>query len=210
MSRQSHSAADHLLALAQRHGGDALGQLLELYRNYLKILAASQIDPRLRARVSASDVVQETFLQAHRAFDQFRGESAPEFLGWLRQLLVSRIAHLLEKHVYAAKRDVRREISLEAIRTSLTRSSQRLESVLADKSPSPGSAAQRHEHAILLADELANLPDDYREVLILRNLEGLPFPVLAKRLDRSPGAVRMLWFRAIQKLRERLEAKGLI
>jgi len=210
MSRHSHAAADHLLALAQRNGGDALGQLLELYRNYLKILAASQIDPRLRARVSASDVVQETFLQAHRAFDQFRGESAPEFLGWLRQLLVSRIAHLLEKHVYAAKRDVRREVSLEAIRTSLARSSQRLERVLADKSPSPGSAAQRHEHAILLADELANLPDDYREVLILRNLEGLPFPAVAERLDRSPGAVRMLWFRAIQKLRERLEAKGLI
>src|SRR5687768_9753305 len=138
MSRQSHAAADHLLALAQRNGGDALGQLLELYRNYLKILAASQIDPRLRARVSASDVVQETFLQAHRAFDQFRGESAPEFLGWLRQLLVSRIAHLFEKHVYAAKRDVRREVSLELIKNSVARSSQRLERVLADKSPSPG------------------------------------------------------------------------
>jgi RNA polymerase sigma-70 factor (ECF subfamily) len=155
-------------------------------------------------------VVQETFLQAHRAFDQFRGETAPEFLGWLRQLLVSRLTHLFEKHVYAAKRDVRREVSLEAVRNSLARSSLRLERVLADKSPSPGSAAQRHEHAILLADELANLPDDYREVLILRNLEGLPFPVVAERLDRSPGAVRMLWFRAIQKLRERLEAKGLI
>ena len=86
----------------------------------------------------------------------------------------------------------------------------RLEGVLADKSPSPGSAAQRHERAILLAAELSNLPEDYREVLILRNLEGLPFPVVAERLDRSPGAVRMLWFRAIQKLRERLEAKDVI
>jgi RNA polymerase sigma-70 factor (ECF subfamily) len=210
MSGHSHATADQLLALAQRDGTDALGQLLELYRSYLKILAASQINARLRTRVSASDIVQDTFLQAHRAFEQFRGETAPEFLAWLRQLLASRIAHLLEKHVYAAKRDVRREISFEAIRASMARSSLRLESVLADKSPSPGSAAQRHEHAIMLADELAHLPDDYREVLILRNLEGLPFPVVAERLSRSPGAVRMLWFRAIQKLRERLEVKGLI
>jgi len=210
MSPQSHSTAEHLLALAQRDGPDALGQLLELYRNYLKILAASQINSRLQARVSASDVVQETFLQAHRAFDQFRGNTAPEFLGWLRQILAHQFAHLLEKHVYAAKRDVRREVSLDAIGTSLARSSLRLESVFADKNPSPGSVAQRHEHAIVLANELADLPEDYRQVLMLRNLEGMSFPDVAERLERSPGAVRMLWFRAIQKLRERLEAKGLI
>jgi RNA polymerase sigma-70 factor (ECF subfamily) len=209
-SRHGRSTAEHLLALAQRDGRDALGQLLELYRSYLKILATSQIHVRLQSRVSPSDVVQETFLQAHRAFDQFRGHTAIEFFVWLRQLLASQVAHLLDKHVHAAKRDVRREISLDTIGTALARSSHQLEAVLADKSPSPASAAQRHEHAILLANELAELPADYRQVLILRNLEGLPFPEVAKRLARSPGAVRMLWFRAIQKLRERLETKGLI
>jgi RNA polymerase sigma-70 factor (ECF subfamily) len=210
MRRQNHSSAEQLLALAQRDGTDALGQLLELYRGYLKLLAASQIHVRLQARVSPSDIVQETFLQAHRAFDQFRGETAPEFFGWLRQLLASQVARLLERHVHAAKRDVRREISLDAIGASLARSSYQLEHGLADKHLSPGSAAQRHENAVFLANELANLPEDYRQVLILRNLEGLSFSQVAERLDRSPGAVRMLWFRAIQKLRGRLEEKGLI
>lgn len=210
MRSQRHSTAEQMLALAQRDGADALGELLERYRNYLKILAASQINSRLQRRVSASDVVQETFLQAHRAFGQFRGKTAPEFLGWLRQILANQFAHLLEKHVHAAKRDVRREVSLDAIGASLDRSTARLEGVLADKGPSPSSAAQRHEHVIMLANELADLPEDYRQVLMLRNLEGLSFLEVAERLERSQGAVRMLWFRAIRKLREQLEAKDLI
>ncbi len=210
MRYQNHSTAEQLLASAKQEEGDALGQLLELYRNYLKILAASQINTRLQRRVSASDVVQETFLQAHRSFEQFRGQSVPEFMGWLRQILASRFAHMLEKHVHAEKRDVRREVSMEAIGASLQRSTIRLEGVLQDPGPSPSSAALRHERLIILADELAELPDDYRQVLVLRNLEGLAFKEVAEKLDRSHGAVRMLWFRAITKLREQLESKGLI
>lgn len=204
------SSVEQLLMLA--HGGDTepLGRLLERYRNYLNLLAAGQLHARLQVRTSASDIVQDTFLQVHRAFPQFRGQTVAEFVGWLRQILASQLAHALEKHVHAEKRDVRREVSFEAIAASLDRSTIRLENVLANESASPSSVAQRHEHAVLLAEVLATLPGDYRQVLVLRNLEGLSFKEVAERFGRSVGAVRMLWFRAIRQLREKLTEKGLI
>ena len=204
------SSAEQLLLLARGGDTEPLGRLLERYRNYLKILAAGQLHARLRVRVNASDVVQETFLHAYQAFHQFRGETVAEFVGWLRQILGSQLAHQAERHIVAGKRDVRREISLAEIAASLDRSTIRLEGVLADKAPSPSSVAQRHEHAVLLANQLAELHDDHRRVLILRNLEGLSFKEIAEQFDRSAGAVRMLWFRAIRQLREQLADKGLI
>jgi RNA polymerase sigma-70 factor (ECF subfamily) len=99
---------------------------------------------------------------------------------------------------------------LSDIGASLERSTARLEAVLADHGPTPSSHAQRHEQVILLADQLAELPESYREVLILRNVEGLSFKEVAEHMNRSHGAVRMLWFRAIQKLRTQLADKGLI
>ena len=73
------------------------------------------------------------------------------------------------------------------------------------------AAFTQEEVAVLqvLADQLAQLPADYRDVLVLRHLEGLSFGEVAERMGRSPGAVRMLWLRAIDQLRERLDARGL-
>lgn len=196
-----------LLSEARRSGSVGLGQLLQLYGNYLKLLASTQIDEKLRARFSPSDVVQDTFFEAHRDFGQFRGQSEAEFLAWLRQILVNNLARIVEKNVLAAKRDVRREVSIQEIGASLGRSTARLEAVLADQEGSPSSNAHRHERAIILADILAELPADYRQVIVLRHLEGLPFGEVAGRMDRSTGAVRMLWLRAVARLRELLYAR---
>lgn len=206
----SSSGAVHLIRLARAGQRQSLGKLLDMYRNYLQLLAVAQIKSRLQVRVSASDVVQETFLKAHKVFSQFRGQTEAEFLAWLRRILASRLAHLCEKHLFAGKRDARREVSLDDIGKALDRSTARLEAVLADKAPSPSSLAQRHEHAVILANEMACLSADQRQVLVLRNLEGLAFNEVAERMSRSPGAVRMLWFRAVHRLRDQLAAKGLI
>jgi RNA polymerase sigma-70 factor (ECF subfamily) len=96
--------------------------LLELYANYLRVLAASNIGRRLRARVSPSDVVQETFFEAHRDFAKFNGHTEREFMAWLRRILVNNLARLVERHLQADKRDVRREVSLQAVRKSVERS----------------------------------------------------------------------------------------
>jgi len=196
------SDAKKLLVRARQGTPEALGQLLELYRNYLALLAATQIDGRLAVRCSPSDVVQETFLEAHRDFEQFEGQSEGEFLAWLRQILLHNLLRAVEQHIRAKRRCVRREISLQALGESLQRSTARLESVLVAPQDSPSGLAHRQESAVLLADQLAQLPPDYREVLVLRHLKALSFNEVAQRMDRSPGAVRMLWLRAIARLRE--------
>src|SRR5947208_418663 len=88
----------NLLHCARQGSQPALGQLLELYANYLKLLARLQIDHRLQGKVDPSDVVQETFLEAHRDFVQFRGQSEEEFVGWLRQILVSNLANVVRHY----------------------------------------------------------------------------------------------------------------
>ncbi len=187
-----------------------LGELLESYRNYLSLLATTQIDDKLRARLSPSDLVQETMLGAYRDFPQFRGKSERELLAWLRQILINRLHAFVQKNVLAAKRDVRREFSLETIGAALARSSANLQAgfVLADQGPSPGSEVIRRENAVQLADHLAAMTPVYRDVIVLRNLQGLPFDQVARRLDRTSGATRMLWLRAIKQLRELMDPQG--
>jgi RNA polymerase sigma-70 factor (ECF subfamily) len=190
-----------LIRRARRGSKSGLGSLLEQYRNYLAVLAATQIDRRLQPRVSPSDVVQETMLRAHRHFAQFRGTTEQELLAWLRQILVNNLAKFVEQHLLAARRDVRREVSIERLGTALEKSTIQLAALVPAGGKTPSMAVQQREEAVVLADRLAQLPGDYREVLVLRNLQGLPFEQIARRIDRSVGATRMLWLRAIEKLR---------
>jgi RNA polymerase sigma-70 factor, ECF subfamily len=201
--------AEQLLKQAQAGVPECLGRLMEYYGNYLKLLVAMHLDEKLQARCSPSDVVQETYCEAHRDFKKFQGRTAAEFLAWLKMILVNNMAREVEKHILAAKRDVRREIPLDAMRAAMERSAARIESVFADQGPSPSSNVYRHEHAVLLANQLAELPADYRKVIVLRHGEGLPFADIARRMGRSAGAVRMLWLRAIGQLRERMSAGGM-
>jgi len=193
---------EQLLQSARQGELDPLGQLLRSYQNYLTILAASQLDRRVRRRVSPSDLVQETMLAAHRDFPQFRGRSEPEFLAWLRQVFLSCLRHSIDEHVRAKKRDIRCEVSIDQTLERLDRSAECLAVQLADPGPSPSAAVHRRERAVELADQLAQLKPDYRDVIVLRNLQGLKFEEIAERLERKPGTVRMLWLRAMEKLRQ--------
>lgn len=207
MMADSQLDAGQLFTAARRGSSSCLGQLLALYSNYLKLLVSAQLDSRLRARVSPSDIVQESFFEAHRDFPEFRGESIGEFVAWLRRIVVNNILRVVEQHVLAEKRDVRREVSLEEIGRRLEQSTARLESFLAGTGESPSGYAARREDELMLADTLAKLPADYRDVIVLRHIEGLPFEEVAARMDRSAGAVRMLWLRALKKMRDVLKSE---
>ncbi len=202
-------SATQLLEIAKRVGPSALGLLLELYRNYLRILARSQLSPELLPRATASDVVQDTFLEAYRDFVQFRGNTPAEFVAWLRRILVRNIARLVEHHLITQKRDVRKEVSLDAIAKAFDQSTCRLDQVLGAAVQSQSDRVQSSERAALVADHLAKLPSQYREVLVLRHLEELPFEEVAERIGKTAGAARMLWIRAIDRLRESLTAEGM-
>ncbi len=191
------------LLLAQARAGDAaaLGQLLELYRNYLRLIARSMMGHALGLKLEASDLVQETFLKAHRQFADFAGREEPEFIAWLRRILVRTVADQARYH-RAGVRNQRREVALEDL---LDRAGGAAQQALADSLPSPSSMAVRRERSVLLADALEKLPADYRTVFVLRNIEHIPFNEIAVRLGRSPGAVRVLWTRAMQRLSGLLE-----
>jgi RNA polymerase sigma-70 factor (ECF subfamily) len=193
---------EHLLAEARRGRGESLGALLELYRNYLYLLARTQIDLHLQARCNPSDLVQETFLRACEHFDQFRGTSTPELLGWLRTIFVHCLARVVEKQLRTQKRNARREVSLERFHAVLERSSAHFEAALVSQCNSPSAQAEQRELAAQVADQLARLPAHYRDVIVLRNLEGLAFDEVARRMGRTPGAVRILWLRALEQLRQ--------
>jgi RNA polymerase sigma-70 factor (ECF subfamily) len=192
---------EQLLRLAQAGDQRALGQLLELYRNYLALLARLQIGRRLQGKADASDVVQETFLKAHRHFGQFRGHTEGELVGWLRQVLLSHLLNLVRHYRTSRRRDLRLERDLAA---ELENSSRNLDQALFTKQNSPSQQASHREQAILLADALGRLPEDYREVIILRHLEALTFAEVARRMDRSLDSVDKLWVRALCRLRRLL------
>jgi RNA polymerase sigma-70 factor (ECF subfamily) len=170
---------------------------LPRYRDYLLLLARAQLDVRLRPRVEASDVVQQTLLEAHRDFAQFRGSSSAELAGWLRQVLARNLANAV-RDLGRAKRDLRREQSLEQ---ALEASSACLEAWLASEQSSPSQQAQRNEQMLRLASLLAALPEAQRAVVELRYLQGWPLHAIAEHLGRSPAAVAGLLHRGMTQLR---------
>lgn len=184
--------------------------LRALYHNYLHLLARTQIDMHLQGRESPSDLVQETLLEAYRDFGQFRGKTEAELLSWLCRILIHNLSRLVEKQMKAQKRDVRRAVSLQRHLAELERSSAWIEKALVSQASSPSARAQRRELAAILADQLSRLKPDYRDVIVLRNLEGLSFEEVARRMGRSLGAVRMLWLRALDQLKQLLQEEDLI
>jgi RNA polymerase sigma-70 factor (ECF subfamily) len=191
--------AEQLLQDARRGDTATLGQLLELYRRYLALLARVQIGQRLQQKVDASDLVQETFLKAHRQFANFRGTTEAQFVQWLRKILAASLADLLRRYLGAQGRDVRLEREIEG---AFDQSSVLLDRGLVAGQSSPSQQAASREQAVLLADTLAQLPPDYRDVLVLRHLEGLTFPEVSRRMGRSIDSVEKLWMRALARLRQ--------
>jgi RNA polymerase sigma-70 factor (ECF subfamily) len=205
MREGSDPNPEQLLHQARAGDAPALGRLLEWYRAYLLVLARVQIGRRLQGKVDASDVVQEAFLGAYRDFPQFRGTTEQEFLAWLRQVLASLLANLVRHYQGTQRRDVRLERQLAV---ELDQSSQALDRGLVAAQSSPSQQAVRREQSVLLAQALARLPDEQRELLILRHLEGLTFPEVARRMGRTIDSVKKQWPRALASLRRLLEGEN--
>lgn len=211
----SQPSADHdrqqaaeFLAAALAGSSASLGELLDRHRNYLVLLATPQLAGVGRKRCSESDLVQETFLEAARDFVAFRGTTLPQFQAWLRRILSNNMLAFLERHVWADKRDVRREQSLHTVAASLDHSVVRLESFVVGPMDSPSECAMRREDALRIADAIASLPEDYREIIVLRTFQGLSFDDAASSMGRTAGALRMLWMRALKLLETRLTGDG--
>jgi RNA polymerase sigma-70 factor (ECF subfamily) len=183
---------------AARAGSDSkLGQVLEAYRGYLLHVAQGRLDPSLRAKGSASDLVQETFLEAKRDFAQFGGTTDDELKAWLRQLLLNNVANFGRRY-RSSKRRADREVSLEP-----GSSCSDGDGIAADDE-TPSVLAVTREEKEALERCLSGLPEDYRRVILLRYPELRPFKEIAHLMNRSEEAVRTLLSRAVQRVRNEM------
>jgi RNA polymerase sigma-70 factor (ECF subfamily) len=173
---------------------------LEPYRQYLKILAELHLDRRLRGKLDASDVVQQTLLRAYSAFGGLRQREPEVLAAWLRRILASTLADAV-KHYERDKRDIGLERSLQM---DLDRSVDGF-SGLAAKQTSPSRHAERTEELLRLMDALSQLPDQMREVVILKHCRGWTLEQIAGHLGKTNPAVASLLRRGLEKLRGQLK-----
>ena len=184
------------LAQARRGSPEALGQVLELCRRYLLQIANAELDSHLQTKLGASDVVQETFLEAQRIFDRFQGDSPDELRAWLRAILLNKMSDQERYYRGTAKRDLAKEVGIGSPGDGL------VEPLV--PTPTPSNVMMQQEQAVALTSALDRLPAQYRQVIVWRQVEDLSFEEMAARLGRSVDAVRKLWWRAIQQLQEQL------
>ena len=168
---------------------------LEHYREYLRLLARLQLDPRLRAQLDPSDIVQQTLLRAHEHFDQFRGWSDEEMRAWLRAILARTLVDAVRRF---GRQKGDRARSLEA---ALEQSSAKLEALLASEESNPSHGALRAERLIELAEALARLPEDQRIAVELRYFQECEVAEIGRTMGRSPASVTGLLRRGLASLR---------
>jgi RNA polymerase sigma-70 factor (ECF subfamily) len=173
---------------------------LERFRPYLLLLARVRLDPMVRAKVGASDIVQQTLLEAHRDLAQLHGRTVGEQAAWLRQVLARNLANIV-RDLRRDKRDVTREQPLQA---ALDESASQLEGWLAAEQSSPSKLVERHERALRLAEALARLPENQREAVVLRHWHDCSLAEIGARLGCTTAAVTGLLHRGLRHLRKRL------
>jgi RNA polymerase sigma-70 factor (ECF subfamily) len=177
-----------------------LGRLLEACRPYLLLVANQELAPDLKVKVGASDLVQQTFLEAQQAFERFDGATQKELISWLRRILLNNVASFGRLFRDTDKRQLDREVHLtDSAQATLFRT-------LVDGRKTPSSLACTQERDEGLREALARLKEDYRQVIHWRNYERSSFEEIGGRLGRSADAARKLWVRAIEELQHVLES----
>jgi RNA polymerase sigma-70 factor, ECF subfamily len=192
-----------LIERARHKEPAALDRLLDSYRNYLRLLARTGLDASLQGKADPSDLVQDALLKASQRFGQFRGATDAELAVWLRQILSRCLADFVRRYGTGGRR-AGREQSLDQL---LDHSSQVMQRIVATEGTSPSASAERRDLGVVLSDALAELSPDHREVIVLHHLEGLSWDEVASRMERTVGAARMLWTRALKELRPLIDER---
>jgi RNA polymerase sigma-70 factor (ECF subfamily) len=205
MSELDPNAAETEALLRRVRDGDrdAVDQLFARHRGYLNQFVALFLDPKLRPRVDPSDVVQDAQLEAVRRLAAYLEQPVLPFRLWLRQITRDRLLKLRRHHLGTARRAVEREVPLP------DRSSLDLAGQLLAAGSTPSQQVDRENLARRLRRALAQLPEADREVLLMRNFEGLSYQEVAYLLDIDPAAARKRHGRALVRLHRILFEGGL-
>ena len=185
---------DQWLAEARAGSGVALGRLFDACRPFLQLVASQRLSADLQAKLGASDIVQETFLNARNGFGGFRGKTEGELLAWLRHILINELASKNRAFRGTSKRQVSKEIGQpDALQVNLAEQ-------LPGGDPSPSARAVANENREELQRALAKLSSTDQQVIQWRNYELQSFEEIGKRLGRSAEAARKVWARAIEQM----------
>jgi RNA polymerase sigma-70 factor (ECF subfamily) len=204
--KDGHDDAELLDLIARAKAGDrdALGRLFERYREAMLALLRRRLSGALGRRLDASDVVQQTFLEAAAGFEQFRGDGEAALDAWLRRILECNFTSAARDHLFTQKRAALRETSLDDSRPT----GPAVRQWLAADQTSPSLRAIRLEQATILLQAIERLPPDQREAVRLRHIAGWPLERIAQQLHRSNAAAAGLLKRGLRGLREQLGAHG--
>jgi RNA polymerase sigma-70 factor, ECF subfamily len=202
MARRNDESLEALIHGAQEGDAGDREELFALCRDYLGLMARAQIESCIRAKVDASDLVQQTLLEAYRDFDRFSGESSREWIAWLKRILTHNATDYVRRYRLSKKRQVGREIPIRSPGDT---------GVLGFGAPEPQGNGETPSEVLMRADDelrvagaMMRLSEDHREVVMLRNFQRLSFNEVAERMDRTRPAVQMLWMRALKCLEKEL------
>lgn len=198
--------SQEILALAKQGDESAKGELLNRFRPYLNVIAQRHLDERLQSRLDYADVVQITFLEATRDFDDFRGESVESLLAWLRNILRNNVSTAHQQHLTAQKRSARKEVILR-VSSDSGGNSLGLQDMVLSESSSPSQRMMRDEASVVLATCLEHIPETQREAIRMRYLEGMSLKEISERIEKSEMAVAGLLKRGLRALREEMATR---
>ena len=206
MTKQADSVADALLESAKSGDTNSLGSLLQHYREQLLRILRFRIDPRLRSRLDADDILQDAFIEAARRFADFVDNQEMPFFLWLRFIATQKLFQLHRKHLGTKARDAGREVSLYAGQPQAT--SAVLAAHLVGKHTSPSLAAMRAETTLRVESALNSMNEVDREILALRRFEKLSNAQVAQLLNLTKTAASNRYIRALERLHREVEGSG--
>lgn len=188
----STAAVPQWLQLARNGSHSALGRALQGSREMLLGVAQRALDDKLRSKLGASDLVQDTFADAHKGFGQFRGSTPAEFHAWLLSILSHRLANHVRRYRMTQRRNVQRELA-DGIGDEVLAG-------LRDVTATPAAAAMAEEDQRLVHAVLEKLPETARAIIIERTWQGASFAEIGARRGISSDAARKAWARAVLKM----------
>jgi len=202
MSEQGKAIDDLELLRAAQKTGDGAGtfnEILSQHREQLKRMISLRMNRKLQGRLDASDVIQDTFVEASRALDSYISNPKLSVFMWLRKLAGEKLIQAHRKHLGAEKRTAHREQPIFGGVPAAT--SQVIAIQLSGKLTSPSIAAQKQESKDELMDALDQMGEIDREILMLRHFEQLSNRETAEVVDMNYEAVKKRYIRALDKLR---------
>lgn len=192
----TEASPDRLKEQIKQGDDEALASLFTRYRAQMRRLVSHRMDPRLARRVDASDVVQQSFIEARNRIKHYINHSSMPFSLWMRQVTLQTLVEVHRKHFGVQKRDLSQEVALDRANSSYSTLADRLVSSLA----SPSSMAVRQERLVRLREAIDGMDEIDREILVLRHFEELGNKEVAELLEIGQPAASNRYIRALKRL----------